>query len=102
MKIEIFNNDLEKFIQSLEKSTIAKTLRTIDLLERFGYNLKLPHSKKVAKNLFELRINGQQEIRVFYIFHNSRIILLRGFIKKSQKIPPKEIQLALDFAKRFN
>jgi len=56
---------LEKFIQSLEKSTIAKTLRTIDLLEKFGYDLKFPHSKKIAKNLLELRIRGRQEIRIF-------------------------------------
>lgn len=32
MEIRIFDNQLEKFIQSLEKSTIAKVLRTIDLL----------------------------------------------------------------------
>ena len=102
MQIEILNNELQKFIQSLEETTLAKTLRTIDLLEKFGYDLKFPHSKKVAKNLFELRIRGKQEIRIFYTFHKSQIILLNGFIKKSQKIPQKEIQLALDFLKRLD
>jgi len=99
MQIEIFNNDLEKFIQSLEKPTLAKTLRTIDLLEKFGYDLKFPHSKKIAKNLFELRVRGKQEIRILYTFHKSQIILLSGFIKKSQKIPQKEIHTALDLLK---
>ncbi|MCX6789798.1 MAG: type II toxin-antitoxin system RelE/ParE family toxin [Candidatus Gribaldobacteria bacterium] len=102
MQIEIFSNDLEKFIQSLEKSTIAKILRTIDLLEKFGYDLKLPHSKKITKNLFELRIRGKQEIRIFYAFHKSQIVLLHGFVKKSQKTPQKEIQIALDFIKHLD
>ena len=93
---------MEKFIQSLEKSTIAKTLRTIDLLEKFGYDLKFPHSKKIAKNLFELKIRGRQEIRIFYTFHKSRIILLNGFVKKSRKTPQKEIKLALDFLWRLD
>lgn len=86
---------VEKFIASLEKSTIAKTLRTIDLLENFGYQLGLPQSKKVRSNLFELRIRGQQEVRIFYTFKNGGAILLYGFIKKSQKIPKLELDYAI-------
>ena len=58
-----FDHQVEKFITSLEKPTIAKVLRTIDLLEHFGYQLGLPQSKKVKNNLFELRIHGQQPTR---------------------------------------
>lgn len=68
MKIQIFDNTLEKFILSLEKITIAKVLRTIDLLEQFGFKLGPPHTKKIAHNLFELRIRGRQEVRIFYTF----------------------------------
>jgi len=70
-------------------------LRSIDLLERFGCDLQMPHSKKIKNNLFELRIRGQQEVRIFYTFHQQQIILLHGFIKKSQKILKKELDLAL-------
>jgi len=86
--------EVEKFIQSLEKATIAKTLRTIDLLEKFGHLLGMPHSKKVTANLFELRIRGQQEIRIFYCFNKGTILLLSAFVKKSQKTPQKELQKA--------
>lgn len=85
------NPEVEKFIYSLEKQTIAKTLRTIDLLERFGFNLSMPHSKKVTDNIFELRVRGQQEVRIFYCFYKDQIHLLSGFVKKSQKTPPKEL-----------
>jgi len=94
MKIRIFDVSLEKFIKGLQKPTIAKVLRTTDLLEKFGPKLCLPHTKKISANLFELRIPGKQEIRIFYSFHKSQIFLLHGFVKKSQKIPQKEIKIA--------
>ena len=94
MEVRLFDKVIEKFIASLEKSTIAKVLRTIDLLEAFGYLLGSPHTKKLTENLFELRIRGKQEVRIFYTFYKNKIVLLHGFIKKSPKIPQKELQLA--------
>ncbi len=85
---------VEKFITSLEKQTVAKILRTIDLLEKFGAHLGMPHSKKIAPSLFELRARGKQEARIFYTFQTDTIILLHGFVKKSQKLPQKEIEAA--------
>ena len=95
MKIQIFNNSVERFILSLEENTKARAIHTIDLLEKFGNKLRMPHSKKVSKNLFELRIQGQQNVRILYTFHNNKAILLHGFIKKLPKIPKKEIELAI-------
>lgn len=95
MKIHLFDSVLETFIHSLEVPTIAKVLRTIDLLEEFSYSLGLPHSKNVRRGLWELRIRGKQEVRIFYTFHNQEIILLHGFLKKTSRIPPREIRLAL-------
>ena len=83
--------EVEKFILSLDKQTIAKILRTIDLLEKFTFKLGMPHSKKISDDLFELRVRGKQEIRIFYCFYKSLIHLFSGFIKKSQTIPQKEM-----------
>lgn len=88
-------SDVEKFITTLQKPTIAKVLRTIDLLERFGYQLGSPHTKKIRDDLFEIRIRGQQEVRIFYIFSKKKIILLHGFVKKTQKIPQCELKIAI-------
>lgn len=93
MQIHI-EDEVQKFIESLETQTIAKTLRTIDLLERFGNKLTMPHSKKISVSLFEIRMRGQQEVRIFYCFHKGIICLLHGFIKKSQKTPNKELRSA--------
>jgi len=94
MEICIFDNSFERFIKSLQKPTTAKVLRTIDLLEKFGEKLSSPHTKKISARLFELRIPGKQEVRIFYTFHKSKIFLLHSFVKKSQKIPKKEIKFA--------
>lgn len=93
MQIQI-DQEVEEFISSLEKSTVAKTLRTIDLLEKFTFNLGIPHSKKMTDGLFELRVRGRQEVRIFYYFSKGTIYLLSGFIKKSQKTPPNELTKA--------
>ncbi len=76
MQIHIFDDSLEKFIKSLQKPTIAKVLRTVDLLETFGQKLGPPHTKKISSHLFELKIPGKQEIRIFYSFHKSQTFLL--------------------------
>ena len=94
MEITFFDKAIEIFLTKLEKPTIAKVLRTVDLLERFGNQLGMPHSKSVGRGLFELRIRGPQEIRLIYTFSDNRAIILHGFVKKSQKIPQKELIIA--------
>lgn len=94
MDIKFYDQCIEDFIASLDNPTIAKTLRTLDLLEKFGSKLGMPHSKKIDTNLFELRMRGKREIRIIYCFRKNSIIILHAFIKKTQKVPKKHIDLA--------
>ena len=86
--------ETEEFILSLEKLTIAKILRSLELLEKFKHRLSFPHTKKITFKLHELRIRGKQKIRLFYTFKKSNIYVLHGVIKKKNKIPRKEIIIA--------
>ncbi len=94
MKV-IYDNSVEKSIDELEKPTISKVVRMIILLGQYGVELRMPHAKKITHGLYELRIRGRQEVRIFYIFRKNYVALLHLFIKKSQKTPPKEISTAL-------
>ena len=94
MEIKFYNREIEDFIFCLEKPTVAKILRTFDLLEEFGNQLGMPHSKKLYSGLFELRVRGKQEVRFIYAFSKKSIIVLAGFIKKSQNIPARWLDLA--------
>lgn len=85
---------VESFLDKLDDSTAAKVFRTLDLLSAYGPKLGMPHSKKVSRQLYELRIRGQIEIRIFYAFQQKSVILLHIFQKKTQKIPPRELDTA--------
>jgi phage-related protein len=94
MEVRFFTQKIGNFIENLEAPVYAKTLRTLDLLEKFGNKLGMPHSKKIDSNLFELRIRGKREIRIIYCFHSNAAILLHAFVKKTRKIPSRDILLA--------
>ena len=84
------------FLYLLEGKLRAKVLREIGLLEEFGNELREPHTKLLLDNIFELRVKQARNIvRVLYFFMQDRkIILTHGFIKKTKKTPPKEIERA--------
>lgn len=87
---------MEEFILKLPPKMAAKYLWLADLMLEFGANLGMPHTRAMSNGLFELRIKGQEGIgRVFYCtLVGQRIAMLHGFIKKSQKTPPKELRIA--------
>lgn len=94
MIVKTFDQKVEKFITTLDKPTYAKVSRTIVLLRTFGNHLRMPYSKSLGNNLFELRTRGQHEVRIFYTFSHDTAILLHAFIKKTQNTPLKELQTA--------
>ncbi len=95
MKI-ILLDFVESFLESLTAKEIAKAIRTIELLEEFGNDLGMPHSKHMSDGLLELRIRGMREIRIFYCFHKNQAVLLHACIKKTQKTLDKELARARD------
>ncbi len=62
---------VEAFLESLNEKEIAKVIRTIELLEEFGNDLGMPHSRHMSDGLLELRIRGTREVRIFYCFHKT-------------------------------
>ena len=93
---------VQEFIQALQIKQQAKIAREIDLLEKFGSELHFPHVDKMKgdkyKGLWELRIEFASNIfRIFYfLYKGNNAVLLHGIIKKSQKTPRKELDVALE------
>lgn len=90
----IIQPKVTQFIKGLEKPTTTKTLRMLISLENLGYELREPHTKKLTKNIYELRTRGQQEIRLLFGYKDNKIIVVTGFIKKTRKTPRSEIERA--------
>lgn len=94
---------LQEYLDSLEPKLLAKTLRTIDLLENNGRFLKGPYSKYIGNGIFELRTKQGSDItRVLYFFYvGDKAVLTNGFTKKTQKTPKAEIDLANTYKKDY-
>ena len=90
------------FLLSLDDKTVAKILGDLELLDELGHLLKPPKSKKVAKNLYELRILGNLSVRIFYTFYKDQILILHAFIKKSQKTPKQELKKVMNILKSLH
>ena len=90
---------VEKFLNSLDVKMRVKALGSIDVLAEFGNELREPYSKAMGKGLYELRIRFAGDItRVFYFFvSGNKIILTNGFVKKTRKTPPGEIEVAMKY-----
>lgn len=95
--IKYYNSKVEKSILSLSEGLLARYLRLTDLMLEFGPNLGMPHTRFLDDGLLELRVKGKEGIAcVFYCtLINKRIIMLHVFIKKPQKTPKKEFNIAI-------
>ncbi len=88
---------VEEFLDSLDLRTQRKFLYVRSLLETFSFKLKLPHCKRLKEGIYELRFAGREGgVRVLYFFiEDDQVIFTNGFLKKTQKIPAKEIKTAV-------
>ena len=88
-----------EFLQSLSKDMRAKMFRAINRLEDYGPAIRRPFSAPLGDGIFELRAQFGSDIsRVLYFFIlNGRAVLTHGFIKKTQKTPPEEIERAKQY-----
>lgn len=92
------NSPVFEFIQNLAPNVKSKVIALMNLLKEFGTLVGPPHSKKVTGTpLWELRILGSDNIRIFYVaIVNQKFLLLHAFQKKKQKTDKKEIKTAAD------
>ena len=86
--------EVREFIRNLQVEQRGKVFRAIERLEEFGQLLPPPHSKKVDPNIWELRVRGKIQVRLLYTFAHNKIHIVSGFIKKSPKLPRRELELA--------
>ena len=94
---------VEEFLDSLPVKMRVKALDSLDLLEEYGNQLRLPYSKALEDGIFELRIKFSSDIsRIFYFFYvGNWILITNGFIKKTQKTPAAELAKARKYKQDY-
>lgn len=108
MQIKFYQNDLGKepvrdWLKSLQKGSkkvIGRNMMTV----QYGWPIGMPVVKPLSgyKKLWEVRAKSEDGIfRILFTIHEDIVVLLHGFVKKSQKTPKKEIDIAERRKKSF-
>lgn len=92
------------WLQDLEKKdriVIGEDIKAVE----FGWPIGMPICRAIAnhKNLWEVRsklLHGRIA-RILFFIHGSKMILLHGFIKKTQKTPESDLNLAMKRKKEY-
>lgn len=80
-------------LSATDRKTIGQDIKTV----QFGWPLGMPLVRKLDKDLWEVRIHLESRIaHVLFTVSAGKIVLLHGFIKKSQATPKADLDLAKD------
>ncbi|MDA1049878.1 MAG: type II toxin-antitoxin system RelE/ParE family toxin [Planctomycetota bacterium] len=92
---------VREWLKSLDQSdrkTIGEDIKTV----QFGWPLGMPLIRKLEADMWEVRSSLKSRIaRVIFTVHRDKMILLHGFIKKSQKTPAADLKIARQRLSQF-
>ncbi|WP_322092631.1 type II toxin-antitoxin system RelE/ParE family toxin [Paraburkholderia bannensis] len=78
-------------LDAAERKTIGEEIKTVQI----GWPLGMPLVRKLARDLWEVRIRLPSRIaRIIFTIEGGAMVLLHGFIKKSQATPQEDMALA--------
>jgi phage-related protein len=101
-KTQSGNEPVREWLKSLaiiDKKIIGTDIMTV----QFGWLIGMPLVKHLTNGLWEIRSNlsDGKIARVVFFMLNNKIILVDGFIKKTQNTPKQNLKLALDRKSKF-
>lgn len=94
--LEFFSESVEDAIDQWPRGILVAFDRITDRMVENDPNLGMPYTRPFGEGLFEIRARGPEGIgRAFFCtLVGHRIIVLHGFIKKTQETPHHAIQIA--------
>jgi phage-related protein len=87
----------EREIDALPDDLQARFLHVAGLLEEAGpHRVGLPHVRSLGGKLWEMRLVGRNQIAraIYFAATGRRLVVVRVFVKKTEKTPHREIELA--------
>lgn len=86
--------DWLKDLDKDDRFVIGTDIKTVE----FGWPIGMPTCKPMGKGLYEVRSNlsSNRIARVIFCIHDRQIVLLHGFIKKTQKTSKQDLEIALN------
>jgi phage-related protein len=102
--VETLNHTVDEELHALPADMRARFTHVVRLIESFGVDrVGQPHVKHLQGRLWEMRLRGRDGIaRALYVtVTGQRVVVVRVFVKKTQKTPRREMELALERAKEI-
>src|SRR5579863_8874337 len=96
--VELLDARVRDELEALPADMKARFRRVVELIRDHGLDrVREPHVKHLEGPLWEMRMKGKDGIsRAIYVTASRRrVVVVRVFVKKTQKTPRREIDLAL-------
>ena len=96
--VETLNDTVDAELGALPADMRARFVRIAELIEVAGLpRVHEPHAKHLRGPVWEMRLSGRAGIaRALYVVASGgRVVVVRAFIKKTQAVPSREIEIAL-------
>lgn len=94
--IEFYSESVQDEVFSWPNGIQASFTRIVEQMVEHGPNLGMPYTRPFGDGLFEIRAKGREGIgRAFFCtLVGRRVVILHGFIKKTEQTPAKELRTA--------
>jgi phage-related protein len=93
---------LLEWLDHLPPKAQAKCLARLKRLENLGHELRRPEADYLRDGIHELRASlGGVHYRILYFFHRNIAAVVSHGITKEQRVPPREIERAIERKTRF-
>lgn len=89
---------VDQLIRALPKTDSSRIVHVIELFKDYGFGLSALYLKKLTTNLWELRAG---RFRLLYGLVEGKAIITNLFLKKTQKTPKRELELAQKRLKEY-
>jgi phage-related protein len=99
--VETLNEAVDAEVEALPEDMRARLAHIAKLIEELGLErVGEPHVKHVEGRLWEMRLKGRSGIsRALYVTAvGRRVVIVRIFVKKTEKTPRRQTELALSRA----
>ena len=95
-QLNYYNAKVTEQLEAWPVGIRARFLRIAELMQMYGPDIGMPHTKAMGAGLFEVRAKGREGIgRAFYCtLVGERIMILHAIIKKTDKTPARELAKA--------
>lgn len=82
-----------KDLSDKDRRVIGEDIATVE----YGWPIGMPICRSLGDGLWEVRssLSSRREARIIFAIIEEQMVLLHGFIKKTQKTPKGELDLAL-------